>query len=169
MNWPIKANWPAQRRTRFGPITEDQRNPRYNNQFELGGFSSSQISLLFCQPPFLISEAVVVPFLKIEGRSSREQRMNGRKVEVQQLPNLITRYIACRSPERFMAVFLGQQKEGHKKIYFAGQWRMKTEMIFFLGQTATEGVWHNNKKIIHSHNGIDFSSPGHSSFLRSQW
>lgn len=119
MNWPIKANWPAQRRTRIGPITEDQRNPQYNNQFELGGFSSSQISLLFCQPPFLISEAVVVPFLKIEGRSSREQRMNGRKVEVQQLPNLITRYIACRSPERFMAVFLGQQKEGHKNIYFA--------------------------------------------------
>lgn len=120
MNWPIKANWPAQRRTRFGPITEDQRNPRYNNQFELGGFSSSQISLLFCQPPFLISEAVVVPFLKIEGRSSREQRMNGRKVEVQQLPNLITRYIAgiLQVPRTIHGCFSWPAKRGTQENLF---------------------------------------------------
>lgn len=158
MNWPIKANWPAQRRTRFGPITEDQRNPRYNNQFELGGFSSSQISLLFCQPPFLISEAVVVPFLKIEGRSSREQRKNGRKVEVQQLPNLITRYIAGPQNDSWL-FFLASKKRDTRKFISPVSEGWKQRWSSFLVRQLLKGFDTTTK---------NYSQPQRNRFLPSR-
>lgn len=77
---------------------------------------------------------------------------------IQQLPNLITRYIAGLNKDSRM---FDQQKEGPKKIYSVGQRRrMRTEMIF--AWSATEEVW---QKIINDWR--DFSPTGHSSFPRN--